>query len=309
MPNRATRPLTRAAVDAHHHAFASQRRYAWMTGDYEPLAHGFEEREYRSGVLGRLERMGVGVQASVLVQAAHDEDETAWLLRQAATAPRPTGVVAWIDLAAPDVDARLNRLLESPEGTYLVGVRHQVHDEPDPLWLLRPAVQHGLGHVAAHGLPFDLLVRSRELDAAIELAIRIPQLSLVLNHAGKPPLRTFGRDGDRWAEGIIRLARSSQVRCKLSGLATEGDLDAGRRGEFSEEADEAIVHVANTFGLGRLMYGSDWPVCSLAGEPDQHLAWYLRGLEVTTDEQGDRFLRGTALETYCRLSDLMGLQQ
>jgi len=150
-------------------------------------------------------------------------------------------------------------LRDLPGGDKLVGIRHQVHDESDPDWLLREDVQRGLTTVFARDLAYDLLVRTRELPAAIATAQAFPQARLVLDHAAKPPIA----DGfsHEWADRTAALAACGNVWCKISGLATEArwnDWDAERLSPYVE-------HAAKCFGEDRLIFGSDWPVCLLAG--------------------------------------------
>ena len=157
---------------------------------------------------------------------------------------------------AADVGARLDRLM-APK---LVGIRHQVHDEADPAWLSRPDVRRGLAAVFARDLAFDLLVRTRELPAAIAAAQALPQGRFILDHAAKPPIAA-GFD-DTWAERLAALADCPNVWCKISGLVTEADwhdCDVDRLRPF-------VDHAVRMFGPRRLIFGSDWPVCLLAAE-------------------------------------------
>ena len=155
----------------------------------------------------------------------------------------------------------------------LVGVRHQVHDEADPEWLLRDDVQRGLAAVEAAGLVYDLLVRARELPASVETVRRHPGLSFVLDHAGKAP-----HDGrDAWAQGVAALAELPNVTCKLSGLFTEADPEG------------TVALALCWFGADRCMFGSDWPVCLLASE-------YADAITVVGHDPD--VLAGTAIRTY-----------
>jgi L-fuconolactonase len=226
-------------VDAHQHFWdPATADYPWMTDDVAALRRRFGPED-----LEPLLRQH-GVAGTVVVQARHSLDETRSLLAIAAETSFVLGVVGWIDLTA-DVD----RQLRSLDGS-LVGVRHQVHDEPDPAWLLRDDVQHGLDAVGEAGLVYDLLVRTRELPAALATVERHPDVRFVLDHAGKAP--RSDSDHHAWAEGVRALAELPNATCKLSGLFTEGD-PAGT-------ADRALAW----FGPERCLFGSDWPVCLLA---------------------------------------------
>jgi len=194
-----------------------------------------------------------GVHATILVQTVSSEEETAEFLATAAAEPVIAGVVGWVDLTAPDVVDRL-AALDGP----LAGVRHQVENEPDDDWLLRPEVMAGLSAVAAAGLAFDLLVRPAQLPAAAEVALRLPHLRLVLDHAAKPPIAAG--EWEPWASAVAALAVRENVVCKLSGLVTEADWTGWEVSHLRRYVD----HVLDVFGPERLLFGSDWPVCELA---------------------------------------------
>jgi L-fuconolactonase len=200
----------------------------------------------------------LGFGQTIAVQAVSSVEETEELLDVAATSERVAGVVGWVDLTGPEVAETLAALRARPGGRALVGVRHQVHDEPDPGWLLRDDVGRGLAAVAAAGLVYDLLVRERELPTAQAVARRQPELTLVVDHLAKPRIR----DGavEPWAGELAALARQPNVACKVSGLVTEADWDAWTPGQLVPY----VRHAAEVFGPDRLLFGSDWPVCLLA---------------------------------------------
>jgi L-fuconolactonase len=231
-------------VDAHQHFWdPSTADYPWMTDDVAALRRRFGPED-----LEPLLRE-FGVAGTIVVQARHSLDETRALLEIAAATPFVLGVVGWVDLTG-DVDRQLAEL----DGA-LVGVRHQVHDEPDAAWLLRDDVQRGLSVIGVAGLVFDLLVRQRELPAAIDTVKRHPEVRFVLDHVAKrPPV------ADTWAEGVAALADLPNVACKLSGLFTE-----------AEPAD-TVASALRWFGPERCMFGSDWPVCLLAADYGAALA-------------------------------------
>ncbi|ADJ43652.1 amidohydrolase [Amycolatopsis mediterranei S699] len=236
-------------IDAHHHLWDPTRReYPWMAGEaMDPIRRPYTVDDLRAVT------KAAGVHATVLVQTVSSEEETAEFLATAAAEPVIAGVVGWVDLTAPDVADRL-AALEGP----LAGIRHQVEGEPDDDWLLRPEVVAGLSTVAAAGLAFDLLVRPAQLPAAAEVALRLPQLRLVLDHAAKPPIAAG--DWELWASGVAALAARENVVCKLSGLVTEADWSGWEVGHLRRYVD----HVLEVFGPARLLFGSDWPVCELA---------------------------------------------
>ncbi|WP_027521486.1 amidohydrolase [Bradyrhizobium sp. Ec3.3] len=242
-------------IDGHQHFWDPARAdYPWMVAaELAPIRRAFGPAD-----LAPLLKQN-SIDASILVQCRSSVAETEEFLRIAAATPFVAGVVGWADLTDGALDETLDRLRASPEGKKLVGIRHQVHDEADPDWLLREDVQRGLMAVFAHDLTYDFLVRTRELPAAIATAQAFPQARFVLDHAAKPPIAEgFSRD---WADRIAALAACGNVWCKISGLATEArwnDWDAERLLPYVE-------HVAKCFGEDRLIFGSDWPVCLLAG--------------------------------------------
>lgn len=246
-------------VDAHHHLWDPARRaYPWMTGDaLAPIRRPYTLDDLRQA-------LPPTVTKTVLVQTVSSVEETQdFLATAAASAGLVAGVVGWADLTAPDITDRLAELRALPGGELLVGIRHQAEDEPDPRWLLRDEVRRGLRAVAAAGLVYDLLVRPPQLPAAVELAGLLPEATLVLDHAGKPPIATG--EFDEWAASIARIAEHPNVLCKLSGLVTEAEWSTWQVADLRPWAE----HVLTSFGPSRVMFGSDWPVCELAASYQQ----------------------------------------
>jgi L-fuconolactonase len=248
--------LSLPVIDAHQHFWDPRSAdYPWMADpEMAPIRRPFGPADLAPLLAAN------GIDATIVVQCRSDEAETEEFLATAAATDFVIGVVGWIDLEHPDVGAHLDRLLQRPDGGRLVGIRHQVHDEADPGWLSRLAVRRGLAAVFERGLTYDLLVRSRELPAATAVARDFPAGRFVLDHAAKPPIAT-GFD-QTWADRLAALAGCANVWCKISGLATEArwnDWDA-------ERLRPSIDHAWRCFGEDRLIYGSDWPVCLLAGD-------------------------------------------
>lgn len=241
-------------IDAHHHVWdPAKADYPWMTDQLAVIRRKFDTNDLRE-VIGP-----AGVTGTVLVQTRSSYEESVAFLALADETDFILGVVAWVDLTSPDVDAAIRALRNGPGGKYLVGIRHQVHDEPDPDWLLRNDVARGLAAVASHDLAFDLLLRPRELPAAITAARRTPQMRWVLDHIGKPEIARGG--WEPWAGRIRQLAEASaNCRVKLSGMVTEADWKSWTDGDLAPY----VRHVLDCFGADRTMLGSDWPVCLLA---------------------------------------------
>jgi L-fuconolactonase len=183
-------------------------------------------------------------------------------------------------------------LRSGPGGHLLVGIRHLVHDEADPGWLSRPEVKRGLRAVADAGLVYDLLVRSRELPSALAAVDAVDGGRFVLDHGAKPEIATGG--AQPWSDLVADLARRPNVVCKLSGLVTE----AGPAWTL-EQIAPYVDHLLDTFGPDRLLFGSDWPVCTVrAGYADVvELARSLLAERLSADERA-KVMWANAQETY-----------
>jgi L-fuconolactonase len=241
-------------IDAHQHVWdLAVRDQPWLAGrDMAPIRRTFTLDDLRPGA------RAAGVGATVLVQTVTVAAETPELLALAGADPLVAGVVGWTDLTSPAVADELARLADGPGGGRLAGIRHQVQSEPDPDWLRRPDVIRGLRAVAAAGLCYDLVVLPHQLPAATYAAAAVPGLTLILDHAGKPQA---GGDLGPWAAAVRDLAARPNTACKLSGLVTEAPPGAGPE-QFAPVADVVL----SAFGADRVMFGSDWPVCLLAGD-------------------------------------------
>lgn len=243
-------------VDAHHHFWDPTRRdYPWMAGDaFTPIRKPFGPGELRPLLEDN------GVDKTILVQTLPSLEETREFLETAAAVDFIGGVVGWVDLTAPDVDETLSSIV----GDLLVGIRHQVHDEADPRWLLRDDVQRGIAEVGEAGLVYDLLVRSRELPAALETVRRQRDVTFVIDHAAKP--RIAGGSWDReWEERLAPFSDEPNAVCKLSGLVTEAEWKSWT----ADDLQPYVRRVVGWFGPERCMFGSDWPVCLLAASYDR----------------------------------------
>ncbi|MGW2763225.1 amidohydrolase family protein [Streptomyces sp. NPDC001275] len=275
-------------VDAHHHVWdLTVRDQDWITGDeLRPLRRNFTVEDLQP------QARAAGVDRTVLVQTVTVPEETPELLALADAHDLIAGVVGWVDLTRPDIAAELARLRDLPGGRHLKGVRHQVQAEPDPRWLLRPDVRRGLAAVSDAGLVHDLVVVPHQLPACVESAAGHPGLTFVLDHLGKPPIASGEREP--WATAVRALAALPNTVCKLSGLVTEADPATWTTADLRPYADVVL----DAFGPDRLMYGSDWPVCTLAAGYAEVLA-AARELtsELTVAERAAVF-EGTATRVY-----------
>jgi L-fuconolactonase len=286
-----TTPIT----DAHHHLWdPATRNYPWLAGErLAPLRRPYTVDDLRSVTERKVAR-------TILVQTLGDRAETAeFLATAAASAGLIAGVVGWVDLEDSDVDGQLARLRDAAGGHLLVGIRHQVQDEPDPRWLLRPAVLRGIGAVGAAGLAYDLLVRAPQLPMAREAAIRLPEVRFVLDHLAKPDIAS--RQWQPWADELAELADQPNVTAKLSGLVTEADWHAWDGESIGRYARHALA----VFGPRRCMFGSDWPVCTVAASYADVLDLVWQAVAGLDEAQRLEVFSGTAARVY-GLSDVGG---
>ena len=251
-----------ARVDAHQHFWRyDAAQYPWIDDAMAALRRDFLPQDLAPA----LQRAGFA--ACVAVQARHAIDETRWLLELADAHPFVAGVVGWVDLQSARAGADLEVLARHPK---LVGIRHIAQAEPDDRFLLRPSFVEGLALLEEFDLAYDILIYSRHLPAAAELAARLPRQRFVLDHLAKPDIR--GRAIDPWARDLRALAACPNVCAKISGLVTEADWRRWTPADIRPYLDVAF----DCFGAERLMVGSDWPVCTVAGD-------YARTMAVVVD--------------------------
>ncbi|WP_410573834.1 amidohydrolase family protein [Amycolatopsis sp. cmx-4-61] len=276
--------MTGRRVDAHHHLWqTSVRRHAWLDGDgTAAIRRDFTPADLRAAA--------AGIDATVLVQVLPDFAESVEFLAIAAAEPLIAGVVGWVDLTgSPSRD--LDRLRSAPGGALLTGIRHLVQAEPDPRWLEREDVLAGLAAVRDAGLRYDLLVLPHQLPAATAAVRALPDLTFVLDHLAKPPVATG--ELEPWATDLATLAAEPNVVAKLSGLVTE----AGRPWRVEDLRPYAETALT-AFGPDRLMLGSDWPVCLLAGTYAEVMDAADSLLDGLTPAERDAVRGGTASRVY-----------
>jgi L-fuconolactonase len=279
-------------VDAHHHFWdPGHHHYPWMGDELASIRRPYGPEDLRPLLLAN------GVDRSLLVQTIASLEETREFLATAAATAFVAGVVGWADLTDPSLGTTLSQLRGGPGGERLVGIRHQVHDEVDERWLLRDEVLRGIREVGEAGLVYELLVRTRELPAALAVARRFPEIGFVIDHMAKPRISQGARD-PAWEQAMASFSKLENVTCKLSGMVTEA-----RWTEWTPEDLDPYVHrVLGWFGPERCMFGSDWPVCLLAASYEQVMQaarYVLRELNVSETEG---VLGGNAIRVY-RLAD------
>ncbi len=285
-----TRPAVSARVrqpvriDAHQHFWKyNDRDYGWRGAGM-----GVLKRNYLPEDLRPLLRE-VGSDGSIAVQARQSLEETRWLLELADGSPSIFAVVGWVDLRDPDVVSQLESFSSHAK---FHGVRHVVHDEPDDRFLLRGDFLRGVSHLSDFGLTYDLLLFPRHLAVACDFVAGFPRHRFVLDHIAKPPIRS--REIADWARDIGRLGRFPNVYCKLSGLVTEADWTSWRPEDFTPYLDVVL----DTFGTGRLMVGSDWPVCTVAASYADTMKLVKDYLARLTREDQEAILGANAVRCY-----------
>lgn len=247
-------------VDAHHHVWRLERGdYGWLrpTPQLAPIYRDFAIDELRP----LLAAADIG--ATVLVQAAPTVAETRYLLDVAQRSDGLVrGVVGWTDLAAVDAAETLRELAGN---ALLKSVRPMLQDLADPAWIARPEVQPALSALSELGLRFDALVKPRELKALRAMLERHPDLAVVVDHCAKPDIA--GGAWQPWADDLAAIADHSSASCKLSGLVTEAGA-----GWSVDTLRRYVEHVLVCFGSERVLWGSDWPVVTLAASYADWLA-------------------------------------
>jgi L-fuconolactonase len=240
-------------IDAHQHFWIyNSMEYGWINESMNVL-----KRDYLpSDLLPELRR--TGFDGCVAVQARQIPEETRWLLHLAEEYGFIKGVVGWVGLCSESsLRKELDEFCKNPK---FVGVRHVVHDEPDDKFMLRDDFLRGISILKDYDLTYDLLLFPKHISVAEEVVSIFPGQKFVIDHISKPFIKKH--IVSPWKEDITRLAKHPNVWCKLSGMVTEADTSNWKRKDFHPYLD--IVFKA--FGPGRLMIGSDWPVCRLGGE-------------------------------------------
>jgi L-fuconolactonase len=265
-------------LDAHVHFWHyNPTEYAWIDNTMVTLRRDFMPED----ALGVMPP--AGVDACVVVQVRQTLDETRWMLQLAEQHPFIAGVVGWVDLQANDLDAQI----ESVAHPKLVGVRHIVQAERDD-FLFDDRFRRGAERLARHGLAYDILVYARQMPAAIEFASRLNDIPLVLDHLGKPDIKR--NRFDAWRRDLDRMAAIPNVRAKLSGLVTEADWTQWTIKDLHRYVNAAI----DAFGPERLMFGSDWPVCTLAARYGQVVEIIRTAIDERPQSEQDSIFGGTA---------------
>lgn len=244
-------------IDAHQHFWNfDPLRDAWITEDMKTIRRDFLPADLES------ELNAAGIHGSVAVQADQSEAETGYLVNLAAQHDFIKGVVGWIDLTTPGLAARLEQFSRHK---VLKGFRHVLQGEADRRYMLREDFCRGIGALQPFGFTYDILIHEDQLPFIPEFVRRFPGQPFVIDHLAKPKIKA--REIESWKRNIRTVAQYENVYCKVSGMTTEADWQGWRKEDF----DPYLDVVVESFGIKRLLFGSDWPVCLLAGTYRQTL--------------------------------------
>ncbi len=269
-------------IDAHHHLW----KYAPETHDWIDNSMGLLKRDFLPEHLHG-EIQSAAYHGCVAIQASQTEQETDFLIQEAEKYPFIKGVVGWLDLRDCSLDEKLEHYRKFP---VLKGLRHVVQDEPDEKFLLNKDFMRGISLLEKYDFTYDILIFPEHLKVANEFVKHFPNQKFVLDHIAKPTIKKGVISP--WKEDILKLAENKNVYCKVSGMVTEADWNHWKYEDFIPYLD--VVYKA--FGVDRLMIGSDWPVCNLAGS-------YKEVMEIVenyspNDEAKEKVLGSNAIEFY-----------
>jgi L-fuconolactonase len=278
--------LAAMRIDAHQHFWRyNSEEYGWIDVSMSSLRRDFLPQDLK------IELDSAGFDGSIAVQARQTLEETRWLLKLAETSPFILGIVGWIDLRSRDVRSQLAEFAANPK---FLGVRHIVQSEPDDRFLLQPEFLRGVSNLEEFDLTYDILMYPRHLPIATEFVKHFPRQPFVLDHLAKPLIKSATMEP--WRSHLRELAKQPNVFCKLSGLVTEADWKNWNPSHIAPYIDAAF----ECFGPERLMIGSDWPVCTVAGSFAQTMDLVIEYLSRFPEHVRDAVLGGNA-ERFWRL--------
>ncbi len=272
-------------IDAHHHLWNYDPvEYDWIDDSMAVIAKDFTPEALVATLKAN------DIDAAITVQARQTIEETQWLLSLADRTPEMIGVVGWIDLRADDIATQVAEFKEHPK---LVGFRHVIQGESDPGFMANPSFIHGLQCLADNNLCYDLLIFAHQLPASIEMLKAVPNLRVVVDHIAKPDIKG-GTDFDTWAANMHEIAALPGVHCKVSGMITEADWANWSEQELARYLDV----IFDAFSWERIMFGSDWPVCLVAGEYSAVKGIISNYINTLSPEQQAAVMGGNAKQFY-----------
>ncbi|HEX3624689.1 MAG TPA: amidohydrolase family protein [Verrucomicrobiae bacterium] len=275
-------------IDSHQHFWkASRGDYHWMSPAVQVLCRDYLPADLEPHLKKNK------IDKTILVQAAQTKEETDFLLELAAQHGFIAGVIGWLDMDSPEFPRELDIYAKKPK---FLGVRPMLQDLPDDDWILRPRVIESLKWIADRDMPFEFLTYTRHLPHVLTVLDKVPDLRAVVDHVSKPEIKN--RKLDPWRSLMSRVAEHKNVYCKLSGMITEADHKTWTPNDLRPY----VEHVLECFGVDRVMFGSDWPVCLLAGSYDQVAAALQAVVKPRLDKSGEAALFGENATRFYKLA-------
>ncbi len=276
-------------IDSHQHFWdqsKAQFDYTWTQGN-PPL-----DQTYLPKTLAPFIQK-TGVDRTVFIQTQHNIEENRWVLNLAEQNEFIAGVVGWVDLKGDNCEDQLLQFKDHPK---FVGIRHVVQDEPDENWIVRDETIRGLKVLQKHQVPYDLLFYVQHLKHAVKLGNELPELKMVIDHISKPKIKAGPGDPsfETWKQDMTNAASFENIFCKLSGMITEADQQNWKPHDLTPY----VGHAIDCFGFDRLMFGSDWPVCLLAGSYQQVYDALQLAVGNISDTDHQKLMGGTAKSFY-----------
>jgi L-fuconolactonase len=275
-------------IDSHHHVWdLSVRPQDWMVGEaLDAVRRNFDISDFR------VASASTGIEKTVLCQTVMKYEETPEFLELAASDSTIAGVIGWLEIGAPDAIRHLDGYETLPGHEYLVGIREVAHDILDPNFLSQPQVIENVRELGKRGYTYDILTKTPQMTAAIELVKAAPETQFVIDHISKPMIA----DGvmEPWRELIQALAKFPNTVCKISGLVTEAKWDSWKLKDFQPYIDVLL----ESFGPSRLMFGSDWPVALLAASYKEVVTLAEELTASLSPSESREFWSGTAIRAY-----------
>jgi L-fuconolactonase len=271
-------------VDAHQHFWQyDPAKHVWMSEKMGVLKHDFAPTDLEPLL------QNCGLSGCVAVQANQAEVENTFLLGLAEQHPIIKGIVGWVDLQADNVEERLAYYQQFPK---IKGFRHVIHDEPDRDFMLRPAFLRGISLLKKYGYTYDILIFPEHLSNTLKLVKAFPEQQFVIDHIAKPSIKRGTIKA--WQKGLKAIAAHENVSCKISGMVTEADWTNWKQDDFSPY----LAQVVEMFGIDRIMYGSDWPVCTLAGTYENMFSIVKNYFSTFSASEQQKFFGGNATKFY-----------
>lgn len=276
-------------IDSHHHLWdLSARDYDWMAGDeMAPIRRNFAIDDLHQAIAG------TGIKRTVYVQASMTHEETYEVLALTENVPTIVAVVGWLDVDSPLSIAECEKYLSAKGGKYLKGIRDIAQDHPDSHYLARPQSIATVKELGKMGITYDILTKTPELNAAIELVRACPETQFVLDHISKPYISKG--EMEPWKSLITKLASFENVSCKISGIVTEAKWKNWRVSDITPYTD----HIIESFSTSRIMFGSDWPVALLGAESYSQVVQLAESVTAGfSDSENEAFWKNNVMRSY-----------